>query len=146
MKKLGEAEAVTIEFEDGTKKELGKASVSVAAPPDLHALLSPKKLYYVLELAEWACQWDYRRRRVTIWVCSRTAHEGWTLIPERGLYVLDVGMMHNFRIMDLELGTEKARQRLVGDAIMDKEKWAKAHLTKDWNLNVYGFEVEGVVA
>jgi len=107
--------------------------------------LKPDRFHYLLELGSFATNWDFRRRTTAIWARDKKQHYGWVKPLDSEWFVLEVGMMHNFREILLDQGTDKQRLAVCGDAVMDPTAWANLCKMHGWNLNVYGYEVVGVV-
>jgi hypothetical protein len=105
----------------------------------------------VVELHESASNWNYKGRTCAIYArldCpSGPPDLGWTPVRtvDTPTFAMEVGTCHNFHMDDLEPGTAKARRRLVADVVFDAEAWGKAKDLPGVKLNVYGFDVEGMV-
>jgi hypothetical protein len=80
-------------------------------------------------------------QRATVTDAKRFQHRTITLYlvkPQK----IAIGMARNFRLLDLNKGTARARRRIIADVTLDRELCEQAQLTPPpWKFQVHEFEV-----
>lgn len=80
-------------------------------------------------------------QRATVQDAKRFYHRTMTLYlvkPQK----IGLGIARNFRLLDLDKGTARARRRIVADVTLDRELCEQAQLTPPpWKFQVHEFEV-----